>query len=96
MSLKKNRGKSAHTEAKNVLAEITPEVDTLILEQRSIRTDLNKAKGEVIRLSAALNDVEKRLKGKMNTWIRATMAQANTRTKRSASRGGRSTKRKHK
>ncbi len=67
MSLRKNRSRSARTGAKIVLDEITPEVDALILEQRSIRIDLSRAKGEVTRLSAVLNDVEKRLKEKMNT-----------------------------
>jgi hypothetical protein len=93
MSPERSRAKSARTEAKIVLNEIIPEVDRLILEQRGLKLDLKRAKGEVIRLSAALNDVEKLLKGKMNTWMRATMAQADTRSKRSASRGGRSTRR---
>jgi len=76
--------------AKAALAEITPEVDKLILEQRGLRSDLRDAQEEVKMLQIALHDIDKQIKEKMKIWVGATAVRETRRRikKKSASRGG--------
>jgi len=78
--------------AKAALAEITPEVDKLILEQRDLRSDLRDAQEEVKMLQIALHDIDKQIKDKMKIWLGATAVRETRRRKKHSAvkRGGRS------
>ena len=88
---------SGQRRANAALAEVTPEVDRLILEQRGLRSDLRDAQEEVKMLQIALFDIDKLIKEKMKIWVGATAARETRRRikKHSAvKRGGRSAKKR--
>ena len=84
--------------AKAALAEITPEVDRLILAQKDLRSDLRDAQEEVKMLQTALFDIDKLIKEKMRIWVGATAVRETRRRDKKYSvvkRGGRFTKRRY-